>query len=65
MKKRIMRKLHKLSCDWSKNSYNTADGLHVLIGRLTKKQEWLLGKKHRREYIRFLCRTRRENETDD
>jgi len=58
MKKRIMRKLHKLACDWSKNSYTTADGWLFLVGRLTPRQDWLLKRKHRSEYLRFLCKER-------
>jgi len=58
MKKRIMRKLHKLVCDWSKNSYITPDGFLCLVGLLTPRQDWLLRHKHRREYIRFLCKER-------
>lgn len=59
MKKRIMRKLHKLACAWSKNGYYiTADGWLFLVGLLTPRQDWLLRHKHRREYIRFLCKER-------
>jgi len=53
MKKRIMQKLHKLACDWT-----TAEGLLCLVGRLTPRQDWLLKRKHRSEYLRFLCKER-------
>lgn len=60
MKLRIIRKLHKLACDYDYNEKCLTirnDGYHILTGKLTKKQEYLLSKKHRREYMRFLCKS--------